>query len=190
MSEINNITKIKQNQYKHLSFEQRARIQALIEQKDVNGNRLFSNTYIANDIGVHKSTISRELKRIKSKISILSGRIKNKPYNAQDAQEDYLYKRSFSKANYILEDFPKLKKYIEDKILIDKWAPDVISGYITSHKLYYQEGFTTISTTSIYRAIHYGILKVKKEDTRRMIKFEKSGKYSKKGEIEIWQYQY
>lgn len=185
MSEINNITKIKQNQYKHLSFEQRARIQALIEQKDVNGNRLFSNTYIANDIGVHKSTISRELKRIKSKISILSGRIKNKPYNAQDAHEDYLYKRSFSKANYILEDFPKLKKYIEDKILIDKWAPDVISGYITSHKLYYQEGFTTISTTSIYRAIHYGILKVKKEDTRRMYKFEKNYKYSQKGKTPL-----
>lgn len=70
MSEINNITKIKQNQYKHLSFEQRARFQALIEQKDVNGNRLFSNTYIANDIGVHKSTISRELKRIKSKCRV------------------------------------------------------------------------------------------------------------------------
>ena len=59
MSEINNITKIKQNQYKHHSFEQRERIQNLIEQKDVNGSRLFSNTYVANDIGVHKSTISR-----------------------------------------------------------------------------------------------------------------------------------
>lgn len=146
---------------------------------------MFSNTYIANDIGVHKSTISRELKIIKSKISILSGRIKNKPYNAQDAHEDYLYKTSFSKANYILEDFPKLKKYIEDKILIDKWAPDVISGYITSHKLYYQEGFTTISTTSIYRAIHYGILKGKKEDTRRMYKFEKNYKYSQKGKTPL-----
>lgn len=105
------------------------------------------------------------------------------PYNADDAQNDYEFKRAMSKANYILDDFPKLKKYIEDRILIDKWAPDAISGYINSHELYKQDGFTSISTTTIYRAIHYGLLKVKKEDTRRMTKFEKTGKYSKKGNL-------
>ena len=41
-----------------------------------------------------------------------------------------------SKANYILDDFPKLKEYIENKILNDKWSPDAISGYIISHELY------------------------------------------------------
>ena len=123
------------------------------------------------------------MKRIKSKINIRSGKITNKPYNAYDAQNDYEFKWGLSKANYILDDFPKLRKFIEDKILIDKWAPYVISGYIESHKLYLQEGFTSISTISIYRAIHYGIIKVKKEDTRRMTKFEKSDKYSKKNEL-------
>lgn len=88
-----------------------------------------------------------------------------------------------SRANYILDDFPKLKEYIENKILNDKWSPDAIAGYIISHELYKQDGFTSISTTTIYRAIHYGLLKVKKEDTRRMIKFEKTGKYSKKGQL-------
>jgi len=88
-----------------------------------------------------------------------------------------------SKAHYILDDFPKLRKYIEDKILIDKWAPDAIAGYIDSHELYKQDGFTSISTTTIYRAIHYRIIKIKKEDTRRMLKFEKSGKYSKKTDL-------
>lgn len=105
------------------------------------------------------------------------------PYNADDAQNDYEFKRAMSKANYILDDFPKLKKYIEDRILIDKWAPDAISGYINSHELYKQDGFTSISTTTIYRAIHYGLLKVKKEDTRRMTKSEKTGKYSTKGNL-------
>ena len=179
MSKINNTTKTKENQYHHLTKEDRAKIQSLIEQKDKSGKRLFNNTYIANYIGVHKSTITRELKRIKSKINIRTGKIKNKPYNAYD----YEFKRGMSKANYILDDFPKLRKYIEDKILIDKWAPDAISGYINSHKLYMKDGFTSISTTTIYRAIHYGILKVKKEDTRRMTKFEKSGKYSTKGKL-------
>ena len=183
MSETNNTIKTKKNQYHHLTKDDRAKIQSLIEQKDENGKRIFSNSYIADYIGVNKSTISRELKRIKSKINIRSGKIKNKPYNAEDAQNDYEFKRAMSKANYILDDFPKLKKYIEDKILIDKWAPDAISGYINSHELYKQDGFTSISTTTIYRAIHYGLLKVKKEDTRRMTKFEKTGKYSTKGEL-------
>ena len=183
MSETNNTTKSNKNQYHHLTKDDRAKIQSLIEQKDKQGNRLFSNTYIAEYIGVHKSTITRELRRIKSKINIRSGKIKNKPYNADDAQNDYEFKRAMSKANYILDDFPELREYIENKILIDKWAPDAISGYINSHKLYKQKGFTSISTTTIYRAIHYGLLKVKKEDTRRMTKFEKSGKYSKKGEL-------
>lgn len=183
MSETNNTTKSKENQYHHLTKDDRAKIQSLIEQVDENGKRIFNNSYIANYIGVNKSTITRELRRIKSKINIRSGKIKNRPYNADDAQNDYEFKRAMSKANYILDDFPKLKKYIEDKILIDKWAPDAISGYINSHELYKLDGFTSISTTTIYRAIHYGLLKVKKEDTRRMIKFEKTGKYSTKGKL-------
>lgn len=183
MSKINNTTKTKEKQYHHLTKDDRSKIQSLIEQKDKNGKRLFSNTYIANYLGVHKSTITRELRRIKSKINIRSGKIKNKPYNVDDAQADYEFKRAISKAHYILDDFPKFKKYIEDKILIDKWAPDVIAGYIDSHELYKQDGFTSISTTTIYRSIYYGLLKVKKENTRRMTKFEKSGKYSKNSEL-------
>lgn len=183
MSETNNTINLKKNQYHHLTKDDRAKIQSLIEQVDENGKRLFNNSYIARYIGVNRSTITRELRRIKSKINIRSGKIKNKPYNADDAQNDYEFKRSMSKANYILDDFPKLKEYIENKILNDKWSPDTIAGYIISHKLYKQDGFTSISTTTIYRAIHYGLLKVKKEDTRRMTKFEKSGKYSKKGQL-------
>lgn len=183
MSETNNTIKMKKNQYHHLTKDDRIKIQSLIEQVDENGKRIFNNSYIANYIGVNRSTITRELKRIKSKINIRSGKIKNRPYNAEDAQNDYEFKRAMSKANYLLDDFPKLKKYIEDKILIDKWAPDAISGYINSHELYKQEGFTSISTTTIYRAIHYGLLRVKKEDTRRMTKFEKTGEYSTKGEL-------
>ena len=183
MSETNNTINLKKNQYHHLTKDDRTKIQSLIEQVDENGKRLFNNSYIAKYIGVNRSTITRELRRIKSKIYIRTGKIKNKPYNVDDAQNDYQFKRSMSKANYILDNFPKLKEYIENKILKDKWSPDAIAGYIISHELYKQNGFTSISTTTIYRAIHYGLLKVKKEDTRRMNKFEKSGKYSRKGQL-------
>lgn len=131
MSKVNNTTKSNKKQYHHLTKEQRAQIEILLNAKDKDGNKMSNNTYIANAIGVHKSTISRELRnRIKSKISVMSGNIRNKPYNATDAQNDYKFKRSMSKTEYKLEKYPKMKKYIEDKILIDKWVPDVIVGYI------------------------------------------------------------
>lgn len=185
MSKSNNKPKSKKNQYKHLTIDDRAKIQTLIEQLDDNGKRIYHNTYIANYLGVHKSTITRELRRIKSKVHLKTGTITNKPYNVRDAQDDANFKRGLSKAEYIVEQFPKLKKYIEDKILNDKWSPDVIAGYIESHELYLLDGFTSISTTTIYRAIHYGLLKVKKEDTRRMTKFEKSGEYRSKAKLPV-----
>ena len=169
MSIKNNTIKNNKNQYHHLTKDDRAKIQSLIEQKDSNGKRLFNNTYIANYIGVHKSTISRELrKRIKSKIMIRTGHIKNKPYNATDAQNDYIFKRGLSKGEYVLRKYPKMAKYIEDKIKIDKWSPDVIVGYMEKHNIFNRDGFTHITVPTIYNAIRLHIIDVKLEDTRRM----------------------
>ena len=169
MSVKNNTIKNNKNQYHHLTKDDRAKIQSLIEQKDSNGKRLFNNTYIANYIGVHKSTISRELrKRIKSKIMIRTGHIKNKPYNATDAQNDYIFKRGLSKGEYVLRKYPKMAKYIEDKIKIDKWSPDVIVGYMEKHNIFNRDGFTHITVPTIYNAIRLHIIDVKLEDTRRM----------------------
>ena len=58
MSEINNTLKSKKNQYHHLTQDDRNKIEALVNQKDEKGKRLFNNTYIANYLGVNKSTIS------------------------------------------------------------------------------------------------------------------------------------
>ena len=169
MSEANNTIKLKKNQYKHLTKEDRCKIETLINQIDENGKRQFNNTYIANYLGVHKSTISRELrKRIKSKIMIRTGHIINKPYNATDAQNDYMFKRALSKGEYVLRKYPKMAKYIEDKIKQDKWSPDVIVGYMEKHHIFEQDGFTHITMQTIYNAIRYHIIDVKLEDTRRM----------------------
>ena len=172
MSKENYKGKNDKKQYHHLTRDQRAQIEILVNEKDENGIRIYSNADIAEKLGVHRSTIWRELKyRVKSKIIIRSGKIKNKPYNVKDAQYDADYKRAFSKAVYLVEQYPKLAEFIDEKIQKDKWAPDVIAGYIESHQLYLQEGFASISTTTIYRAIHYHLLKSTKDDTRRMNKF-------------------
>lgn len=73
-----------------------------------------------------------------------------------------------SKAKYKLEKYPKMKKYIEDKILIDKWAPDVIIGYMKKHKIFERDGFCEITMQTIYNAIRYNIINVKIENMRRM----------------------
>lgn len=67
MSVTNNTPKTKENQYHHLTKMDRIAIESLINQKDFSGKKLFNNTYIANYIGVNKSTISRELKGEKKK---------------------------------------------------------------------------------------------------------------------------
>ena len=169
MSGTNHTIKKKENQYHHLTEKDRTTIQALIEQKDKYGKRLFNNTYIANYLGVHRSTISRELRNRKSyRFMVRSGRTIEKPYNAADAHNNYLFKRSLSKGQYKLRKHSKMAKYIEDKIKIDKWAPDIIVGYMKKHNMFNNDGFCTISVPTVYNAIRYGVINVKLEDTRRM----------------------
>jgi len=185
MSKTNNTLKMKKNQYHHLKESDRSKIQSLIEQKDKNGKRLFNNTYIANYLGVHKSTISRELNKRKSyRFMIRSGRCLSKPYNATDAQNDYNFKRALSKGEYKLRKYPKMAKFIEDKIKIDKWAPDVIVGYMKTHNYFEKDGFCKITVPTIYNAIRYHIIDVKLEDTRRM-KYNPEYEYHEKSSLSI-----
>lgn len=180
MSVKDNTIKKNKKQYHHLTEDDRNKIQSLIEQKDENGKRLFSNTYIADYIGVNKSTISREIKnRIKSKISVMSGKIRNLPYNATSAQNDYIFKRGLSKGEYKINKYPKMKKFIEDKIKIDKWAPDVIVGYMETHHYFERDGFCKISVPTIYNAIRYKIIDIELTDTRRM-KYDPKYEYKEK----------
>lgn len=183
MSEKNNTTNVVKKQYHHLTKDDRVKIETLISLKDSKGKRLYSNTYIANEIGVDKATISRELRnRIKSKISVMTGKVKNKPYNAIDAQNDYKYKRAMSKAEYKLEKYPKMKKFIEDKILNDKWAPDVIVGYMKKHNYFKRKGFSSITMQTIYNAIRYNIIDVKVDHMRRM-KYNPKYEYNETPEV-------
>ena len=100
MSETNNTPNLKENQYHHLTEKDRSTTLALIEQKDKNGKRLFNNSHIANYLGVHRSTISRELNNRKSyRFMIRSGRTIEKPYNAIDAIITIYSNVAYLKAN-------------------------------------------------------------------------------------------
>lgn len=177
------IIRKKQGKYHHLTKKDRITIESLINQKDKFGKRLFNNSYIANYLGVNKSTISRELrKRKKEKFIIRSGKTRTLPYTAEYAQNDADFKRGLSKGEYKLRKFIRMAKFIEDKIKIDKWAPDVIIGYMQSHNMFNYSGFTSITTPTIYNAIRYHIINVKLEDTRRM-KYKPEYEYKDKSDL-------
>ena len=183
MSEANNTLKKDKKQYHHLKKEDRIKIETLISQVDEHGKRLYSNNDIAKYLGVHKSTIGRELKnRIKSKIAIRTGKITNNSYNAKDAQNDYDFKRAMSKPECKLDKYPKMKKYIIDKIKKDKWMPDVIIGYMERHNIFNREGFCKITTQTIYYDIHHLLIDVGIEDMRRM-KYDPKYEYHEVKEV-------
>lgn len=169
------------NQYHHLTEENRMAIQVLINQKDENGGRIYNNSYIANYLGVHRSTISRELRNRKNyRFMVRSGKTIEKPYNATDAQKNYLFKRALSKGEYKLRKYTEMAKFIEEKIKKDKWAPDAIIGYMKVHNMFNKNGFISITTPTVYNAIRYGIINIKLTDTRRMKENAKYHTNSKK----------
>jgi IS30 family transposase len=100
-------------QYKHLTLKERETIDIL--------HRLRKSfTYIARELGVHKSTISREIKRYTFH--------HRDCYLASRADFASKYKKSFANQHERLKD-PRIVEYVRDK-LFENWSPELISGRI------------------------------------------------------------
>jgi IS30 family transposase len=83
----------------------------------------MSLTQIAASLDRHKSTISREISRNKSqKLGYLPDRANNLSLGRKS--------RQISK----IEKYPDLKKYIIDKLSLDKWSPEAIAGRMKLEK--------------------------------------------------------
>lgn len=118
--------------YKHLSFEARIVINNM-------KNLDYSLTKIADNIGVHKSTISRELKRNCTKW-----------YRPLEAQQMYLDRRNRENICKLSKE-SELKKYVTNG-LNAKDSPEQIAGRI---QLEYPENIDMrISHESIYKWIY------------------------------------
>ena len=116
--------------YKHLSYEQRCMIYALIKSG-------YNQSQIAKEIGVHRSIISRELKRNITKLGAW-------PYKPDYAQT-YAEERIKYKAKRV-----KMTSALKNKItsmIKQEWSPEQISGYAKKHKLF------NISHETIYQFI-------------------------------------
>jgi transposase, IS30 family len=120
--------------YKQLTFIQRCKISGLWRAG-------HSQITIAQEIGVHKSTISRELKRNITYVRTKLGSWQYKPGYAQT----YAEQRRKDKPKQIK--FTKdVEKFVCEKVL-ENWSPEQISGYAKRHQLF------SISHERIYQFI-------------------------------------
>lgn len=115
------------NHYSQLTQEQRYHISGLHKA----GN---TKTYIADEVGVHKSTISREMRRNSGE----------RGYRPQQAHQFALDKRE--EAEKHIKFTKELQQIVVEKIMLD-WSPDQISGYLKKN------GAADISHERIYQFI-------------------------------------
>lgn len=116
--------------YKHLTYEQRCQIPALLKRKIPRG-------VIANDLGIHRSTLTRELNRN----SGLRG------YRHKQAQRKSADRRSMASGQSALKMTPDLIAAVRFVIENYQWSPDQISGAFKRNKI------ASISAETIYRHI-------------------------------------
>lgn len=113
--------------YKHLDYQKRCQILAFWKAGHTQRN-------IAKEIGVHESTISRELKRNITFVRKKLGSWQYKPDYAQvNANERHKKKNKFIKFT------DKAKNFVREK-LQQNWSPDQISGYAKKHNLFFVSG--------------------------------------------------
>ena len=119
--------------YTQLTLSQRYQIEALIQAG-------CSQTFIANQLGFHRSTISRELKR-----SIANRGRTSRIYIATNAErKSQIRHKHKPKAILLTAD---IKHIISQKMKLDKWSPELITAK------WLQLGIPKISHETIYKWI-------------------------------------
>lgn len=120
--------------YKQLDYLKRCQILAL-------WNAGYKRCDIAKEVGVHKSTITRELNRNITFVYTKLGSWQYKPNYAQAyAKERHKEKPKHRKFT------EKIKAFVKEKLL-EEWSPEQISGYAKRHNLF------NISHERIYQYI-------------------------------------
>jgi len=133
--------------YHQLIDSQRYQIEAYLKAK-------YTITQIATELGVHKSTISRELKRNSKKRSYNS----NYAITVSKERRKEAYKHSVFDLN--------MQRYIDAKLMHHQWSPEQIKGRCDIDKI------RMVSVERIYQYIYqnqaqYGTLYLHLRTARR-----------------------
>lgn len=136
-----------------LCLNERKKIQEMLSKK-------CSQADIAREINRDRSVISREIKRHSKLVYRISGTSYWR-YSAIESEGEFKYSRSKSGRKCKIEKDIVLKTFIEDKIKINKWSPEEVSGYIKVNNMYFKE---KPSFQNIYYWIDKGKLNIKNID--------------------------
>ncbi len=115
--------------YSNLRYEDRCKIETLKETK-------ISNTRIAQQMNIDRSTIGRELKR---------NSIKGK-YNCQEAQKQAMNRRKYASKRHKKMN-AEMTQLINKHLITDQWSPEQISGRMKKN------GLNAVSHERIYQHI-------------------------------------
>src|SRR5690606_35064701 len=143
----------KERTFEHLTAINRGQIQALRKQ----GKTVQA---IADEIGCHKSTISRELKR-GSVTQRRSDLTEYTVYVPDTGQAVYEKNRSRCGAKYKYLKGTEFIQFAVEKMQKDHWSPDAICGYVKAQKQFEN---ARVCTKTLYRYIDLGLLPVKNID--------------------------
>jgi IS30 family transposase len=157
---------IKSKKYRQINYSDRVVIEYLLGQK-------ASQSEIARQLNVNRSTISRELARNGSMVEVeIKTTKKHVPltnlqlrYNHDVAHSQYLLKRMCCNTKYKLSSQQGYVKFIEDTILQNPklHSPDVANA------LAKQAGYQCASTKTLYNWIDQGLLRVRNIDLLRKV---------------------
>lgn len=144
MSLSNNSTN--KRSFKHLSEKERYQIEILLKDKK-------KAKEIASIMGRNRRTIEREI--LRGSVSLLnSDLIHSERYCADVGQGKYEEASSNKGAGLNIGHDHKLARYIEKKIIEDKYSPDAVIGEIKAKNLQFE---TYICTKTLYSYIDKGI---------------------------------
>lgn len=131
--------------YSHLSWAKRIKIEALVNQK-------VPIVKIAEEVGVHPTTIYRELKR-GCYIHTNSDLTEEKRYSPDKAHARYKAFLKVKGTNLKIGNNYELAQFIEDRILKDNYSPAAVCGLLKRQKAFEM----TFSKQTIYSYIDKGV---------------------------------
>ena len=161
-----------------LTYEERIEIESMLRRRIK-----VKITEIAKNLGRDKSVIFREIRRNSYEKWDKKSSSMKRYYSAARAQGDYECRRRKAGRKSAVETDRRLKQYIEDRILKDKWSPEEVSGYIKKHDIKFliqpsfQEIYYWIETKQInvkaIDLVHKAKLKKAKKEENREEKLPK-----------------
>lgn len=154
MDNLNSNTTIKN--YTHLSLAERFYIETRIKEKD-------TVSAIAKALGRSRTTIYSEIKR--GTVSQIKQNKHVKIYYADAGQAIYEKARLNCGRESKFKHCQKFLSFCENKILKDKWSPDVCCGYAKANNMF----DVLLCEKSLYNYIDSGLLKVKNIDLKTKV---------------------